>query len=103
MRAIATRQKELWHHSLPNGAEGMPATNQVNGRPFVGLLVAQVNATFPAVVNSAGRRASRRAAPGGPPEAGAAPGCHPVAVVVKVAAAADRYLRARYIAFAVPQ
>jgi quinoprotein glucose dehydrogenase len=41
--------KELWQHSLPNGAEGMPATYQVNGRQFVVLPVAQANGTFPAV------------------------------------------------------
>jgi glucose dehydrogenase len=46
--------KELWMHSVPNGAEGMPATYQVNGRQFVVLPVAQPNATFPATFNNAG-------------------------------------------------
>ena len=53
--------KELWAHSLPNGAEGMPATYQVNGRQFVVLPVAQPNATFPASFNNAG--AARGAGP----------------------------------------
>jgi quinoprotein glucose dehydrogenase len=46
--------KELWQHSLPNGAEGMPATYQVNGRQFVVLPVAQANGTFPATFTPAG-------------------------------------------------
>jgi hypothetical protein len=41
--------KELRQHSLLNGAEGMPATHQVNGRQFVVLPVAQANGTFPAI------------------------------------------------------
>ena len=53
--------KELWVHSLPNGAEGMPATYQVNGRQFVVLPVAQPNGTFPATFNNAGASARRRA------------------------------------------
>ena len=53
--------KELWQHSLPNGAEGMPATYQVNGRQFVVLPVAQPNGTFPAIVQWRGRRAARSA------------------------------------------
>jgi glucose dehydrogenase len=56
--------KELWQHSLPNGAEGMPATYQVNGRQFVVLPVAQANGTFPAIFNAPG------AAPAAPPAAG---------------------------------
>ncbi len=57
--------KELWAHSLPNGAEGMPATYQVNGRQFVVLPVAQPNATFPASFNNAGAaRAAGPALPG---------------------------------------
>ena len=55
--------KELWVHSLPNGAEGMPATYQVNGRQFVVLPVAQPNGTFPATFNNAG---GGRAGPQGP-------------------------------------
>jgi hypothetical protein len=53
--------KELWVHSLPNGAEGMPATYHVNGRQFVVLPVAQANGTFPATFTPPG------AAPAGPP------------------------------------
>ena len=64
--------KELWVHSLPNGAEGMPATYQVNGRQFVVLPVAQPTGTFPATFNAAGRAAGPAPAPGGPPEAAAA-------------------------------
>ena len=45
--------KELWVHGLPNGAEGMPATYQVNGRQFVVLPVAQANGTFPATFTPA--------------------------------------------------
>jgi quinoprotein glucose dehydrogenase len=80
--------KELWVHSLPNGAEGMPATYQVNGRQFVVLPVAQAGGTFPATFNAGGGRAAgpgpggppaaaaapAAPAPGGPPEAAAAPG-----------------------------
>jgi quinoprotein glucose dehydrogenase len=40
--------QELWVHDLPNGAEGMMATYEVNGRQFVVLPVAQANGTFPA-------------------------------------------------------
>jgi hypothetical protein len=64
--------RELWVHSLPNGAEGMPATYQVNGRQFVVLPVAQPNGTFPATFNAGGGRAAGPA-PGGPPPAAAAP------------------------------
>jgi quinoprotein glucose dehydrogenase len=83
--------KELWQASLPNGAEGMPATYQVNGRQFVVLSVAQPPGTFPMTFNNAARGAgpgpaaapvappappagAPAAAPGGPPAAGAAPG-----------------------------
>src|SRR5438132_7206732 len=65
--------KELWVGNLPNGAEGMPATYQVNGRQFVVLPVAQPNATFPATFNGgaggSGGRAGRGA--GAPPLPGA--------------------------------
>jgi hypothetical protein len=54
--------KELWQHSLPNGAEGMPATYQVNGRQFVVLPVAQANGTFPMIFNAPG---AAPAPPGG--------------------------------------
>jgi quinoprotein glucose dehydrogenase len=66
--------KELWMHSLPNGAEGMPATYQVNGRQFVVLPVAQPNGTFPAAFNAgAARGAAPAAPPAAPPAAGGAP------------------------------
>jgi quinoprotein glucose dehydrogenase len=55
--------KELWQHSLPNGAEGMPATYQVNGRQFVVLPVAQAIGTFPASFNNA--NAAQAASPAG--------------------------------------
>jgi quinoprotein glucose dehydrogenase len=51
--------KELWQHSLPNGAEGMPATYQVNGRQFVVLPVAQANGTFPATFGNAAAGAAQ--------------------------------------------
>jgi quinoprotein glucose dehydrogenase len=66
--------KELWVHSLPNGAEGMPATYQVNGRQFVVLPVAQPTGTFPATFAPAGGARAAGPAPGGPPEAAAARG-----------------------------
>jgi quinoprotein glucose dehydrogenase len=68
--------KELWVHSLPNGAEGMPATYQVNGRQFVVLPVAQPNGTFPATFNGGGARAAGPA-PAAAPPAGGAPGAQP--------------------------
>ena len=95
MRTIAITGKELWQHSLPNGAEGMPATYQVNGRQFVVLPVAQANGTFPAIFNNAVAGRAAGPAPGGPPEAGAAPGGQPGGAAVKVGAAADRCCRAR--------
>jgi quinoprotein glucose dehydrogenase len=79
--------KELWQHGLPNGAEGMPATYQVNGRQFVVLSVAQANGTFPATFSTPG------AAPVGPPAgAGGRQGRGGGPVVPGA-----------YIAFAVPQ
>src|SRR5688500_10686117 len=71
--------KELWQHSLPNGAEGMMSTYQVNGRQFVVLPVAQANGTFPATFRGAGPApgaapaAVPPAPPAAPPAAGAAP------------------------------
>ena len=71
--------KELWVNSLPNGAEGMLATYQVNGRQFVVLPVARpaprsrhvqqcrgcgAAAAGPAPGGPAGRRPPP---PGGPP------------------------------------
>jgi glucose dehydrogenase len=61
---------ELWQHSLPNGAEGMPATYQVNGRQFVVLSVAQTNGTFPATFSVGGAPPT----PGGLPLPPAPPG-----------------------------
>src|SRR5688500_2820137 len=66
--------KELWVHSLANGAEGMPATYQVNGRQFVVLPVAQPNATFPARFDDPGAARAAGPAPGGPAAAGVAQG-----------------------------
>lgn len=57
--------KELWQHSLPNGAEGMPATYQVNGRQFVVLPVAQAIGTFPASFNNASTSQAAPPAGGG--------------------------------------
>jgi quinoprotein glucose dehydrogenase len=70
--------KELWVHSLPNGAEGMPATYQVNGRQFVVLPVAQSGGTFPATFNNAGSARAAGPGPGGPP-AGPGAGAPPAA------------------------
>jgi glucose dehydrogenase len=75
--------KELWQHSLPNGAEGMPATYQVNGRQFVVLSVAQANGTFPATFYPPG-------APPAPAGRGGRGGGGP-------------QLPSAYIAFALPQ
>ena len=80
--------KELWQHSLPNGAEGMPATYQVNGRQFVVLSVAQSTGTFPATFSDPA------AAPVGPP-AGAAGG--------RQGRGGGPVLPSAYIAFALPQ
>jgi len=95
--------KELWQHSLPNGAEGMPATYQVNGRQFVVLSVAQANATFPAVFNNAGAARAVGPAPGGPPEAGAAPGGPPTGGGRQGRGGGGPALPSAYIAFALPQ
>jgi len=67
--------KELWVASLPNGAEGMMATYQVNGRQFIVLPVAQPTGTFPATFNTprAGGPAPGAAPAAAPPAAGAAP------------------------------
>jgi quinoprotein glucose dehydrogenase len=78
--------KELWQHSLPNGAEGMMATYQVNGRQFVVLPVAQANGTFPATFAPPG------AAPAGPPAGGGRQG-----------RGGGPQLPGAYIAFALPQ
>ena len=71
--------RELWVHSLPNGAEGMPATYQVNGRQFVVLPVAQPTGTFPATFTTAAAAPPAGAPPAAAPAApargaGAAPG-----------------------------
>jgi quinoprotein glucose dehydrogenase len=113
--------KELWQHSLPNGAEGMPATYQVNGRQFVVLPVAQPTGTFPASFNNAG--AARGAGPAAvpapaaappAPAAGAAQGAAPAGDAAqggRAGGAAGRQgrggggpaLPSAYIAFALPQ
>ena len=101
--------KELWVHSLPNGAEGMPATYQVNGRQFVVLPVAQPNATFPASFNNAGGvRATGPApavepAPGGVPAPAAAPGGQPGGAGGRQGRGGGPALPGAYIAFALPQ
>jgi quinoprotein glucose dehydrogenase len=77
--------KELWQHSLPNGAEGMPATYQVNGRQFVVLPVAQTNGTFPATFRD----------PAAPPPAAPPPG--------QGRGGGTPALPGAYIAFALPQ
>jgi quinoprotein glucose dehydrogenase len=74
--------KELWQHSLPNGAEGMPATYQVNGRQFVVLPVAQSNGTFPASFSD----------PAAPPAVGGRQG-----------RGGGSQLPGAYVAFALPQ
>ena len=111
--------KELWQASLPNGAEGMMATYQVNGRQFVVLPVAQPTGTFPMTFNNAARGAgpAPAAAPAGPPPpaAGAAPaaGAPPAAGAAPGGQAGGGgrggrggggpQLPAAYIAFALPQ
>jgi quinoprotein glucose dehydrogenase len=82
--------KELWVHSLPNGAEGMPATYQVNGRQFVVLSVAQANATFPASFTSGNAAPAGSGGPGGGAGGRQGRGGGPV-------------LPSAYIAFALPQ
>jgi glucose dehydrogenase len=109
--------KELWQHSLPNGAEGMPATYQVNGRQFVVLPVAQPTGTFPATFNNAAARgAGPAAAPAAPaaaapavPEAGAAQGAAPAGDAGRGGGGRQGRggggpaLPSAYIAFALPQ
>ena len=94
--------RELWVHSLPNGAEGMPATYQVNGRQFVVLPVAQTNGTFPATFNNAGSGRAAGPAPGGPPEAPAAQGGQPGGGRQGRGGGVPA-LPGAYIAFALPQ
>jgi glucose dehydrogenase len=94
--------RELWQASLANGAEGMMATYQVNGRQFVVLPVAQPNGTFPASFRGAGPAAAPPAAapaaaapaPAGPPEAGGGR---------QGRGGGGPQLPAAYIAFALPQ
>jgi quinoprotein glucose dehydrogenase len=94
--------KELWQHSLPNGAEGMPATYQVNGRQFVVLPVAQANGTFPAMFNGAVGGRVAELGPGGPPAAGAAQGGQPDGGR-QGRGGGGPSLPSAYIAFALPQ
>jgi glucose dehydrogenase len=82
--------KELWQNSLPNGAEGMPATYQVNGRQFVVLPVAQANGTFPATFTPPG--AAPAGPPAGPPAGGGRQG-----------RGGGPTLPGAYMAFALPQ
>ena len=98
--------KEIWVHSLPNGAEGMPATYQVNGRQFVVLPVAQPNATFPATFNNAGGGRAAGSPPAGPPEAAATQGGQPGGGGRgggREGRAGGAALPGAYIAFALPQ
>jgi quinoprotein glucose dehydrogenase len=100
--------KELWQASLPNGAEGMPATYQVNGRQFLVLPVAQANGTFPMTFNNPAdsARAAGPApgpAPGGPPEAAAQGGQAGAAAGRGGRGGGGPTLPGAYIAFALPQ
>jgi glucose dehydrogenase len=108
--------KELWVASLPNGAEGMMATYQVNGRQFVVLPVAQPTGTFPASFNTPGARGAGPApGAGAPPAAAPAPaaGAAPAAggPAGQAPAGGGRggrggggpQLPSAYIAFALPQ
>ena len=120
--------KELWVHSLPNGAEGMMATYQVNGRQFVVLPVAQPTGTFPASFNAGAGRAAGPApgaapggggagaagaapggapaggaVPGGAPAGGAAPGGQPGGGGRQGRGGGGPALPSAYIAFALPQ
>jgi quinoprotein glucose dehydrogenase len=96
--------KELWQHSLPNGAEGMLATYQVNGRQFVVLPVAQANGTFPAIFSSAGAARAEGPAPAGPPAAGGAQGGQPGGAGGRQGrGGGGPVLPSAYIAFALPQ
>jgi quinate dehydrogenase (quinone) len=96
--------KELWQHSLPNGAEGMLATYQVNGRQFVVLPVAQANGTFPAIFSSAGAARAEGPAPAGPPAAGGAQGGQPGGAGGRQGrGGGGPVVPSAYIAFALPQ
>jgi quinoprotein glucose dehydrogenase len=87
--------KELWQASLPNGAEGMMATYQVNGRQFIVLPVAQPPGTFPMTFNSAAPAAP--AAPGAAPAQGGGGGGR------GGRGGGGPQLPSAYIAFALPQ
>ena len=95
--------KELWQHSLPNGAEGMPATYQVNGRQFVVLSVAQPTGTFPASFNNAGAARAAGPAPAAPPAAAAAQGGQAGGAGGRQGRGGGPVLPSAYIAFALPQ
>ena len=99
--------KELWVQSLPNGAEGMLATYQVNGRQFVVLPAAQPSATFPATFNNAGGGRAAGPAPAGPPEAAATQGGQPGGAGRGAGregrGGGGAALPGAYIAFALPQ
>jgi glucose dehydrogenase len=95
--------KELWQASLPNGAEGMMATYQVNGRQFIVLPVAQPNGTFPATFRGAGAGPAAGPAPGAPPAAGAAPAGQPAGAGGQGRGGGAPALPGAYIAFALPQ
>jgi hypothetical protein len=96
--------KELWVHNLPNGAEGMPATYQVNGRQFVVLPVAQPNATFPATFRNPGAAPAAGPAQGAAPAAGAAQGGQPDGARGRQGqGGGGPALPRAYIAFALPQ
>ena len=85
-------------HSLPNGAEGMMATYQVNGRQFVVLPVAQANGTFPAMFNGAVGGRVAELGPGGPPAADG-----PAGAGGRQGRGGGPQLPGAYIAFALPQ
>ncbi len=96
--------RELWAHDLPNGAEGMPATYQVNGRQFVVLPVAQPNGTFPARFGGPPAPPAPGPARGGPPAAGAAPGGQPDGARGRQGrGGGGPALPGAFIAFALPQ
>ena len=96
--------RELWAHDLPNGAEGMPATYQVNGRQFVVLPVAQPNGTFPARFGGPPAAPAAGPARGGPAAAGAAPGGQPEGARGRQGrGGGGPALPGAFIAFALPQ
>jgi hypothetical protein len=94
--------KELWQHSLPNGAEGMMATYQVNGRQFV-VLPVRASGPVHSPLRSTTRVLHEPQGRAGPPEAGAAQAGAPGGAGGRQGRGGGPTCAGAYIAFALPQ